>query len=86
MTSARLFVATLCLLGTVSPALSQTLPPTTQQLQQQHDQVIRNEATTAHSNLLQSQIQTPPPPQPYLTPSGRAVAHPPGYIPTPGRP
>jgi len=86
MTSARFCIATLCLLGTVSPAFSQTLPPTTQQLQQQHDQVIRNEANTARSNLLQSQIQTPPPPQPYLTPSGRAVSHPPGYIPSPGRP
>lgn len=70
----------------LSPASAQTLPPTTQQLQQQHDQTIRNEASTARSNLLQSQIQTPPPPQPYLTPSGRAVAHPPGYIPGPGRP
>ncbi|HEY2835528.1 MAG TPA: hypothetical protein VGI89_03090 [Rhizomicrobium sp.] len=57
------------------------MPPTTQQLQQQHDQTIRNEANTARGNLLQSQIQTPAPPQPYLTPSGRAVAHPPGYIP-----
>ena len=70
----------------VTPALAQTLPPTTQQLQQQHNQTIQNEANTARSNLLQSQIQTPPPPQPYLTPSGRAVAHPPGYIPSPGRP
>ena len=64
----------------ISPALAQTLPPTTQQLQQQHDQTIRNEANTAHGNLLQSQIQTPPPPQPHLTRSGRAVANPPGYI------
>ena len=70
-------------LASVSPAAAQTLPPTTQQLQQQHDQTIRNEANTARSNLLQSQIQTPPPPQPYLTQSGRAVVHPPGYIPTP---
>jgi hypothetical protein len=76
----------LCLAGVaLSPALAQTLPPTTQQLQAQHDQAIRNEANTARSNLLQSQIQTPPPPQPYLTPSGRAVAHPPGYIAPPGR-
>ena len=35
------------------PAQAQTLPPTTQQLQQQHDQTIRNEANTARSNLLQ---------------------------------
>ena len=66
----------------LSPARAQTLPPTTQQLQQQHDQAIRNEANTAHSNLLQSQIQTPAQPQPHLTRSGRAVVHPPGYIPT----
>jgi hypothetical protein len=71
----------LCLTAAAfSPALAQTLPPTTQQLQQQHDQSIRNESATAHSNLIQSQIQTPQQPQPHLTPSGRAVAHPPGYI------
>jgi len=76
----------LCLAATAfTPALAKTLPPTTQQLQQQHDQTIRNEANTARSILLQSQIQTPPPPQPHLTPSGRAVANPPGYIPPPGR-
>ena len=76
----------LCLTAAMlSPARAQTLPPTTQQLQQQHDQAVRNEANTARSNLLQSQIQNPPPPQPYLTPSGRAVAHPPGYIAPPGR-
>ena len=39
-------------------------------------------SATAHNNLIQSQIQTPQQPQPHLTPSGRAVAHPPGYIPT----
>ena len=65
----------------LSPALAQTLPPTTQQLQQQHNQAIQNEANTAHNNLIQSQIQTPQQPQPHLTRSGRAVAHPPGYIP-----
>ena len=68
-------------LAAVSAARAQTLPPTTQQLQQQHDQAVRNEASAAHNNLLQSQIQNPPPPQPHLTRSGRAVAHPPGYIP-----
>jgi hypothetical protein len=65
----------------LSPALAQTMPPTTQQLQQQHDQTVRSEASSMHSNLLQLQIQNPPPPQPHLTPSGHAVAHPPGYIP-----
>lgn len=74
----------LCLLAiSPLPVLAQTLPPTTQQLQQQHDQTIRNEANTARGNLLQSQIQTPQQPQPTLTRSGRAVVHPPGYIPTP---
>jgi len=70
-------------LAAATPVAAQTLPPTTQQLQQQHDQAIRNEANTAHSNLIQSQIQTPPQPQPHLTPSGRAVVTPPGYIPLP---
>ena len=69
--------------ASLSPALAQTLPPTTQELQQQHNQVIQNETNTAHGNLTQLQIQTPPPPQPTLTPSGRVVVRPPGYIPTP---
>jgi hypothetical protein len=66
------------------PALAQTLPPTPQQLQQQQDQAVQNESNTAHNNLsqtqqqVQSQVQ-----QPKLNPSGRAVAHPPGYIPMP---
>ena len=72
-----------CLVAATAPAMAQTLPPTTQQLQQQHDQTIRNEANTAHNNLIQSQIQTPQQPQPHLTPSGRAVVTPPGYIPVP---
>ena len=77
-------VTAFCLIATaLSPAMAQNLPPTTQELQQQHNQVIQNEANTAHGNLTQLQIQTPPPPQPALTPSGRVVAHPPGYIPRP---
>jgi hypothetical protein len=71
------------LLASTAPSMAQTLPPTTQQLQQQHDQAIQNQANAAHGNLTQLQIQTPPQPQPHLTPSGRAVSHPPGYIPTP---
>ena len=66
------------------PALAQNLPPTTQQLQQQHDQTIRNESSTVHENLNQSIQQTPPQPQPIITPSGRVVSRPPGYIPMPG--
>ena len=71
------------LLATPVLAYAQTLPPTSQQLQQQHDQAIQNETNAAHNNLTQLQIQTPQQPQPHLAPSGRAVAHPPGYIPTP---
>jgi hypothetical protein len=37
-----------------------------------------------HSNLNQGSAQTPQQTQPHITHSGRAVAHPPGYIPTPG--
>jgi hypothetical protein len=66
-----------------TPGVAQTLPPTSQQLQQQHDQAIQNQANAAHNNLNQLQTQTPPQSQPHLTPSGRAVAHPPGYIATP---
>ena len=64
-------------------AFAQTLPPTPQQLQQQHNQAIQNESNTAHSNLNQLQIQQPQQPSPTLSRSGRAIAHPPGYIPTP---
>jgi len=68
-------------------ASAQTMPPTTQQLQQQYNQTIQTETNTAHSNLTQLQIQQQQiqPPPPTVTRSGRVVAHPPGYIPTPGR-
>jgi hypothetical protein len=66
------------------PAEAQTLPPTTQQLQQQSDQAIQNESNTAHNNLNQTQQQVQQQTQqPTLTRSGRAVVHPPGYIPMP---
>ena len=66
-------------------ALAQSLPPTTQELQQQHNQTIQNETNAAHGNLTQLQIQTPPPPQPTFTPYSPGLAHPPGYVPTPHR-
>ena len=75
------------LLFAASGAGAQIAPPTTQQLQQQHNQTIQNETNAARSNLLQLQVQqaqTQPPP-PTVTRSGRVVANPPGYIPTPGR-
>lgn len=75
------------LLLTASAAGAQIAPPTTQQLQQQQNQTIQNETNAAHSNLTQLQIQqaqTQPAP-PTVTRSGRVVAHPPGYIPVPGR-
>jgi sensor domain CHASE-containing protein len=65
-------------------AWAQTLPPTPQQLQQQHDQAIQNESNATHNNLNQSQQQIQSQAQqPTLTRSGRAVVHPPGYIPMP---
>ena len=74
----------LCLLGiAASPALAQNMPPTTQQLQQQHNQAIQNESSTVHNNLNQSIQQTPAPMTPTITPRGRIVSHPPGYIPMP---
>jgi hypothetical protein len=74
----------LCLLGVAAlPALAQNMPPTTQQLQQQHNQAIQNESSTVHSNLNQSITQTPAPTPPTITPRGRIVSHPPGYIPVP---
>ena len=77
-----LAAATLLLIA--APAWAQTLPPTPQQLQQQHDQAVQNEANAAHDNLNQTQQQVQSQAQqPYLTRSGRAVAHPPGYIPMP---
>ena len=65
------------------PALAQNMPPTTQQLQQQHNQAIQNESSTVHSNLNQSITQPPAPTPPTITPRGRIVSHPPGYIPVP---
>lgn len=69
-------------------ASAQIAPPTTQQLQQQHNQTIQTETNTAHSNLTQLQIQQQQiqPPPPTITRSGRAVALPPGYVPMPGTP
>ena len=76
--------AAACLLLIGAPAWAQTLPPTPQELQQQHDQAVQNEANTAHNNLSQSQQQIQQQAQqPYLSRSGRAVSHPPGYIPMP---
>ncbi|HKD47813.1 MAG TPA: hypothetical protein VKB67_09015 [Rhizomicrobium sp.] len=66
------------------PGWAQTMPPTTQQLQQQANQAIQNETNAAHNNLNQTQQQIQQQAQqPSLTPSGRAVEHPPGYIPMP---
>jgi len=69
-------------------AFAQIAPPTTQQLQQQHNQTIQTETNTAHSNLTQLQIQQAQsqPPPPTVTRSGRVIANPPGYIPMPGTP
>jgi hypothetical protein len=65
-------------------AWAQTLPPTAQQLQQQSNQAIQNESNTTHNSLNQSQQQIQQQAQqPYLNRSGRAVTHPPGYIPMP---
>ena len=67
-----------------APAWAQTLPPTPQELQQQHDQAVRNESNDTHSNLNQTQQQIQQQAQqPTLNRSGRAVVHPPGYIPMP---
>mgnify|MGYP000939315477 FL=1 len=77
------------LLALVPGAVSaQIAPPTTQQLQQQHNQTIQTETNTAHSNLTQLQIQQQQiqPPPPTVTRSGRVIAHPPGYIPPSGVP
>jgi methionyl-tRNA formyltransferase len=77
------------LLALGAPVLSisagaQTLPPTAQQLQQQSNQAIQNESTTTHNNLNQNQQQIQSQAQqPTLNRSGRAVTHPPGYIPMP---
>jgi hypothetical protein len=80
----RSFVYGLGLIGIgACPALAQNMPPTTQQLQQQQNQAVQNESSTVRGNLNQSILQTPPTPTPTITPRGRVVAHPPGYIPVP---
>lgn len=80
----RIFACALLLPLLGVSAEAQTLPPTTQQLQQQSDQAIQNEAATAHNNQAQTQQQVQrQAQQPTLTRSGRAVVHPPGYIPMP---
>ena len=67
-----------------APAWAQTLPPTAQQLQQRQDQAVQNESNTAHNNQSQTQQQIQQQAQqPTLNRSGRAVTHPPGYIPMP---
>lgn len=71
------------LAATALPALAQNMPPTTQELQQQHNQTIQNQSSTVHNNLNQSIQQTPAPTPPTITPHGRIVSHPPGYIPMP---
>ncbi|MEO8896710.1 MAG: hypothetical protein ABI450_12595 [Rhizomicrobium sp.] len=84
MKAPRTLAVGLCLLGIPAlPALAQTMPPTTQELQQQHNQAIQNESSTVHNNLNQSIQQTPAPATPTITPRGRIVSHPPGYIPMP---
>jgi hypothetical protein len=84
MKASRLFAVGFFLTGIAPLAASaQALPPTPQQLQQQHNQAIQNESNTAHGNLTQLQIQQPQQPSPTLSRSGRAIAHPPGYIPAP---
>jgi hypothetical protein len=84
MTSHHLVALGFCLMGiSTFAAQAQTMPPTTQQLQQQHDQTVHAESSTAHGNLNQSVTQTPAPTPPTITPTGRIVAHPPGYIPMP---
>jgi hypothetical protein len=86
MKFACFLLADLLLLGAAArPAGAQMLPPTPQQLQQQHDQIIQKETNATHDNLTQLQIQQAqhPQPTPVITPSGRVIAHPPGYIPMP---
>ncbi len=88
MKFASFLLADLLLLsGATLPAAAQALPPTSQQLQQQHDHIIQKETNSTHDNLTQLQIQQAeqPQPTPVITPSGRVIAHPPGYIPMPDR-
>lgn len=79
----------ICAIALLLPALStvawaQNLPPTPQQLQQQHDQAVQNESNNTRNNQVQTQQQVQQQAQqPYLNRSGRAVARPPGYIPMP---
>lgn len=81
--------ARLLFLGAVAlPAAAQSLPPTSRQLQQRQDQVIQQETNRTHDNLTRLQIQQLEQAQrpPVITPTGRAIAHPPGYIPIPTNP
>jgi hypothetical protein len=79
-----IFSGWVCLFGVLSPPVfAQTLPPTSQQLQQQSDQTIQSQSNAVHNNLNQTSAQQPQQPAPHITRSGRAVVHPPGYIPTP---
>jgi hypothetical protein len=82
----RNFIKKVCcfaLLG-VSPAVAQTVPPTSQQLQQQSNQTIQNQANATRNNTSQIGAQTPTRPSPTLSKSGRAISHPPSYIPPAG--
>ena len=80
----RVSALTLLSFLAAAPAWAQTLPPTPQQLQQQQEQTVQNESDATHNNLNQSQQQIQQQAQqPMLTLSGRAVVHPPGYIPMP---
>jgi hypothetical protein len=84
MKTFRVFANGLALVSiAASPVLAQNMPPTTQQLQQQNNQAIQNQSNTVHNSLNQSMQQTPPPTTPTITPKGRIVSHPPGYIPMP---
>jgi hypothetical protein len=65
-------------------AQAQSMPPTSQELQQRHDQAMRNETNTFRQNQTQSIQQNPPQPQPFITPSGRVIARPPGHVAAPG--
>ena len=80
------FAFALCLAGT--PALAQTLPPSPQELQQQHDQTVQSESNDVHNNLNQTgqQIQQHAlqpyyVQQPFVTPHGHVVTPPPVAMP-----
>ena len=84
MTMKRISALALFSFLAAAPAWGQILPPTPQELQQQHDQAVQNESNNTHGNLNQTQQQIQQQAQqPTLNRSGRAVLHPPGYIPMP---